>query len=240
MLGKHIRNFLYKFGFDIVRYSHISHPIARRMKLLSHYGIDLIFDIGANTGQYAQEIRKRGYKGKIISFEPVSSAYRELCKRAQQDPLWETANLALGDYDGSAEIHISRQTHSSSILTILPSSLSLSPDVAVVGTEEVTVRKIDSIMTNYWHPSQRLYVKIDTQGYEKQVILGAEQTLNDVIGLEMELSLVPIYAGEALFAEMLNLITGKGFSMMAINPGLSDYSTGRLLQVDCIFFRLNF
>jgi hypothetical protein len=69
MLGKHIRNVLYKFGFDLVRYGHISHPVARRLKLLSHYGIDLIFDIGAKPGQYAQEIRKRGYTGRIVSLE---------------------------------------------------------------------------------------------------------------------------------------------------------------------------
>ena len=186
------------------------------MKLLSYYNIDLIFDIGANTGQYAKEIRRTGYRGRIVSFEPVTLAYRELLNKAQGDPQWEAINLALGEYDGNTKIHVARQTHSSSILEILPSSLSMAPDGAVVGTEEVTVRKVDSILTNYWHSPQRLYVKIDTQGYERKVIQGADQTLNHVIGLEMELSLAPIYEGETLFGEMFNLITRKGFTLMGI------------------------
>ena len=52
----------------------------------------------------------------------------------------------------------------------------------------------------------------------------------------MEVSLAPIYEGEALFPEMLDLMMSKGFQLMALNPGLTDYVSGQMLQADCIFF----
>ena len=179
ILSKVLRELFHKAGFDIVRYSHLSHPIASRMKLLSHYTFDLIFDIGANIGQYANEIRKAGYKGKIVSFEPVKSAYHQLVRNAHDDPLWEPVNIALGNVDDISKINVSQETHSSSILRVLPSSLVNCPSAKIVETEEVTVKKVDSIARDYLRTAQRLYLKIDTQGFEKKVIEGAANCLRE-------------------------------------------------------------
>ncbi len=237
MFRKVFKKFINKVGLDIIRYNHLSIPALRRLRLINYYNIDLIFDIGANVGQYAKELRESGYKGRIISFEPLSRAYNDLNKNAIGDNLWQVVNIALGNYDGKTNINISKNSYSSSILDILPSHLNNCPEAAYIDKEEVSVRKIDSIINEYWHHPERLFLKVDTQGYEKNVIEGALLSLSNIIGMEMELSLIPLYDGETLFMEMVPFVYNKGYNLMSLAPGFSNKDSGQLLQVDCIFFR---
>jgi FkbM family methyltransferase len=234
---KHFKKLFNKIGFDIRRYNYLSSPKLRRLKLLRQYDIDLIFDVGANIGQYGRELRESGYKGRLISFEPLSEAYNKLNKATIGDTLWEAVNIALGNFDGNSLINISCNSYSSSLLDILPSVVKNCPEAAYIDKQEVVVRKIDSIINNYWNQPARLYVKIDTQGYERNVIEGALSSLSKIIGFEMELSLITLYEGETLYIEMINYLFSKGYDIMSLDPGFSDNDTGRLLQVDCIFFR---
>jgi len=226
-----------KAGFDIVRYPPMNQIIKRRMKLISFYDINLIFDVGANIGQYAKQMRNRGYKGRIVSFEPLSSAYKKLVENSSADPLWNTVNIALGDNERTTEINIAGNSYSSSILDMLPKHLSSAPDSVYVGKKVVIVRRIDSIISDYFHSSDKLFLKIDTQGYEKNVIDGAENSIDKIAGIQLEMSLVPLYKGETLFLEIINLLKQKGYTLMSLEPGFSDPSTEQLLQVDGIFFR---
>ena len=217
MWKKIIKKLLFKTGYDVVRYDYRNHPLARRMKLISSYGIDLTFDIGANKGQYAKQMRDVGYKGRIVSFEPLTSAYNELVRRAKNDPLWDTVNIALGDDDGEAEINIAGNSDSSSILDMLPAHVKAAPASAYIGKEGITVCRIDSIIGEYYHTGDRLYLKIDTQGYEKNVIEGAKNSLDSVIGIQLEMSLVPLYEGELLLADMINSLSQKGYTLVVYN-----------------------
>lgn len=230
------RNLLQKIGIDIVRYRPNCHALARRMKLLSSYNINLILDIGANTGQYAKQLRTKGYQGKIVSFEPLKSAYEQLVKNSDADPLWLPVNIALGNFNGKSEINVSKNSYSSSILNILPASVNNCPEAIYIKKEEITVKTLDSIINDYYNPSERLFVKIDTQGFEKQVIDGAILSLPRIIGIEMELSIIPLYSGETLFGEMLDLLSNNGYTIMGIDPAFCNSATGQILQVDCIFF----
>ena len=182
-------------------------------------------------------MRGWGYKGRIVSFEPLSSAYKVLVKRAKGDPLWETRNIALGNHDGKIEMNISGNSVSSSILDMLPMHVQSVPQSAYIDKEEVIIRKIDSILDDYYRPGEKLYLKIDTQGYEKNVIEGAEKALDIISGIEMEVSLVPLYKGEILLAEMISFMSGKGYTLISVKPGFFNRQTGRLFQVDCSFFR---
>ena len=235
VLRESVKTLAHKMGYDVVRYKNTAS--AHFMNLLSHYGIDLLFDIGANTGQYANRIRRRGYKHRLVSFEPLSSAYKELTRNAESDPLWETCNIALGSYDGKAKINISRNSYSSSILDILPGHIRADPDSVSIGREEVTVRKIDSILNDYYRATQNLFLKIDTQGYEKNVLEGAEASLEVIRGIQLEASLSPLYEGETLLVQMVPFMLEKGYRLFGLEPIFYDPRTGRLLQVDCIFFR---
>lgn len=235
MFRKFIKPFFRKFGFDVLKYECTLEW--RRRVLFSHYNFGLVFDVGANIGQYAERMRKWGYRGRIVSFEPLSSAYKILAERAKDDPLWETRNIALGNYDGKVEINISENSCSSSILDILPTHVQSAPLSICSGREEVIIRRIDSIFDDYYYPGEKFYLKVDTQGYEKHVIEGAERVLDILIGIEMEASLVPLYKGEPLLAEMIGFMSDKGYTLMSLEPGFYNRQTGQLLQVDCRFFR---
>jgi len=106
--------------------------------------------------------------------------YKELKKEAENDPLWDTENFVFGNDDGKSEINIAGNSFSSSIFEMLPAHLQAAPKSAYIGKEEISVRKIDSIIVNYYRPEQRLFLKIDTQGYEKNVLEGATSSLDKI------------------------------------------------------------
>jgi FkbM family methyltransferase len=235
-----IKKIANSIGFDIVRTNnYIKYPPARRMKLISSCGIDLIFDVGANIGQYAQQMRHLGYRGRIVSFEPINSAYQELVKHASDDPDWETVNIALGSKDSKCEINISDNSSSSSILDITPTHLRAMASAQYIGKEQITIRKMDSIFNQYFNPGNKLFIKLDTQGYEKHVINGAENAMNKAVGVQIEMSLVPLFEGELLLADMVNLMFYKGFVLWSLEDEFNNPETGQLLQVNGIFLHKN-
>jgi FkbM family methyltransferase len=236
MINSGIKKILNRFGYDILHLP--TDPIVRRrMHLISKHSIDLLFDIGANTGQFASSMRSLGYKGKIISFEPLPDAFTQLSQNAAYDPLWDVVNIAVGNHDGETIIHISQNSYSSSILEILPAHIQSAPDSIYTGSVNVPIRKVDTIIDQYYKQGMNLLVKIDTQGYERQVFEGCLNSLDKIIGLQMELSLSPLYVGETLMQEMLHLLNSYNYKLMHIEPGHQDYETGELLQVECIFFK---
>jgi FkbM family methyltransferase len=232
-----IRTTLRRASLDLVRYDHRFHPLARRMRLLSAHEVTLIFDVGANVGQYARELRTLGYRGRIVSFEPLSDAFAELQRVARRDPLWEVVNIGLGDTEQRATINRSANSYSSSLLSILSSHVMSAPDSAYVGVQDVTLRTLDAVAPGYLRREDRAFLKVDTQGYEHRVLTGAAHLLRNLVGLQLEMSLVPLYDGEMTFDHMLPYVRERGFSLMSLEPGFSDPATGRLLQVDGLFFR---
>ncbi len=234
---KSLRPFLRKLGFDIVDFTAKSHPLAREKKLFESYGIALVLDVGANTGQYAERLRLNGYKGEIISFEPLSEAYEILARRAKTDAHWQAMHFALGNTSCRAEINVAGNSKSSSILEMLPSHIKSAPKSEYVRKEGIEIKTLDSIFSEICPERQNTVLKIDTQGYEERVIEGARQTLPFIDSIQVETSLVPLYKGELLFNDMCRLLDGKGYSLVSITPGFCNKETGQLLQVDGFFHR---
>lgn len=225
-----------KFGYDIMHLP--SEPLLRqRLSLLQNHDIDLIFDIGANEGQYVKKMRALGYQGKIVSFEPLLDAYDKLKQCAGADPLWTVVNSAVGNYDGEAEINVSQNSYSSSLLAMLPLHLASAPDSKYIAKIRVPICKIDTIIDQYAEAGRKLFVKVDTQGYERQVFAGCAGSLKKIVGFQMELSLVPLYQGETLLPEMIDLLRARGYKLMLLESGHCSYATGELLQVEGIFYR---
>jgi FkbM family methyltransferase len=212
-------------------------PAARRARLFGSYGIEYVYDVGANAGQYARELRASGYRGHIRSFEPLSSAYAQLVATAAGDLRWDAVQVALGATEGQAELHVAGNSYSSSLRDMLPLHREHAPESAYVGTELVPVRRLDALVAQEGWPTARAALKIDVQGYERQVLEGAGRLLDEIATVQLELSLVPLYQDEPLFAEMLAYMTGKGYALVALEPGFSEPRSGRLLQVDAIFHR---
>jgi FkbM family methyltransferase len=224
-------------GLDVVRYHHEVHVEARRMRLLAQHGIDLVFDIGANEGQYADGLRRQGFRGRIVSFEPLSTAFAKLATQCAQDRAWTAVNVAIGDEPGEAVIHVAGNSQSSSLLPMLASHVRSAPDSAVIGTEKIRVETLATAIAQQARDEERLFVKVDAQGYEQRIVNSAAAAIDRVSGFQLEMSLTPLYEGEQLLAEMVKDMEKRGFDLMSIEPGYCDPSTGRLLQADGLFFR---
>ena len=234
-----IRRMLWNVGYDIIKFTPKFHPLARRRQILNAYGIDTVLDVGANTGQFAQQLRHDiGYVKRIISFEPLSSAFKLLKAKAKGDAAWDIFNFALGDTEAKQEINIADNSCCSSLLNMLSSHEKYIPRSKYIGTEMINVKTLDSIFCNLCKPVNRVYLKIDTQGFENKVIKGAEKSLEQIDTIQMEMSLVPLYEDGLLFNDMYSLMAEKGYSLIAIETGFSYQTTGQILKVDGIFHRL--
>ena len=208
-----------------------------RIKLLNNFQIKTVLDVGANSGQYAYYIRRLGYRNKIISFEPLSEAYSTLRKFAERDRKWDTVNVALGDLDGELDINVSKNSVSSSVLEMTSIHVQAEPHSAFRGKERIAIKRLDTWVDETGLDLGSTYVKIDTQGFEKAVLEGAAESLKEIKGLQMELSIVELYKGQSLATEMINYLESMGFALYSVEPGFYDKKTGRLLQFDGIFYR---
>lgn len=234
-IARSIKNISNALGFDIVRYP--PKILQDRIKLMNHYNIDTIFDIGANKGQYGLEMRKSGYKKRIVSFEPLKSAFSELTKTIERDVDWQAENVAIGNYSGEDTINISGNSVSSSLLNMLSLVEEHAPEAKYIGKEKVDVRMLDELLPKYVTPENKLFVKIDAQGFEKQVLEGATESFRLITGLQIELSLSELYEGAPLYTEIIEFLQNKGYLMVAMEPGFSEIASGKQLQFDGFFFK---
>jgi FkbM family methyltransferase len=211
--------------------------MARRLKLMEGWGIDLVLDVGANTGQYAKILRKAGYRGSIVSFEPLSRAFARLARAASHDRRWRVLRVALGARDHEATIHVSGDSQASSLLPMLPRHRQAGAYFATVGEERIQVRKLDSIWSDHVPARSRTYLKLDTQGFEKQVLRGAARSLDRVQAVQVEMSIVPLYQGTMLLPDMLRTMQKQGLTLVSLEYGFCHPETGQMFQVDGIFAR---
>jgi FkbM family methyltransferase len=222
-------------GLEISKYP--TPELDRRIKLLKNYNIDVIIDVGANIGQYGAELRNIGYEGKIISFEPTSEAFQKLQKTASKDTLWDVHNLSLGERDGESIINVSKNSVSSSILKDLPQLTESAPEATFIKKETIQIKKLDSIFNDLEIFGKNIYLKIDTQGYEKMVLDGAIKSLKSITGVQIEMALIPSYEGSLTFEAMITNMKNLGFKLTTIESGHYNKKTGKLLEVDGVFFK---
>ncbi|MEO8331311.1 MAG: FkbM family methyltransferase [Gallionella sp.] len=226
------------FGLEVRRLKSISSPAAQVVASLRQFDIDLVLDVGANKGQFAAEIRQCGYAGRIVSFEPLSQAHGELMRACADDALWEAyPRCALGDHIGEVEINIAGNSESSSILPMLEAHRSAAPESAYQGKEIVPIKTLDAVAGQYLKDARAPFLKIDTQGFEWQVLDGARDALPHIKGILVELSLVQLYGGQHLWREVIDRLDAEGFTLWSFKPAFVDLSQGRILQVDGVFYR---
>jgi FkbM family methyltransferase len=232
-----IHRWIRKGGYDLVRYDAGRFPELRRLELIRGRRIDVVLDVGANDGPFAKALRAAGYTGRIVSFEPQSEAFGRLSAAAAADPAWTGHRLALGATDGEAELHLAGNSSSSSLLEMSAQHLASAPESRYQGSESVPVARLDTLRAELVGAGDRVYLKVDTQGYELEVLRGAAGTLPQVDVVDVELSLVPLYDGAPLFDEVMHHLAGHGFVPVSLEPAFTDPADGRLLQLDGLFVR---
>jgi FkbM family methyltransferase len=207
-------------------------------EILARWEIDCVVDAGAHLGQFGELVRGVGYARSIVSFEPVLPVFAALAKRVGADPGWSAHRLALGASDGTAELNVPRATDFSSFLQ--PNAYSLETfdgATAVERVEQVPVRRLDSVADEYLPASgSRLFLKLDTQGWELEVLKGAEDTLAHVVALQVELSLKPVYDGAPPYFEVAAYLDRHGFEVTGFFPVAHDDDLG-LIETDCVMVR---
>jgi FkbM family methyltransferase len=210
------------------------------MQLLKKNRVDLILDVGANKGQYALAVRENGFKGKIVSFEPLQAAYAKLQENLGNDTLWKGYNFGLGDSNEFLTLNVASNLASSSFLSMNENHLEAAPSIYFSGKEKVEVKTIDSIWPDLLLGDANVLLKIDTQGFEINVLKGAVESLaNRITGVQLEMSLTEVYGGEKTYLEIIDFLNNCGFRLYSVEPGLSNHTTGELLQMDGLFLKSN-
>jgi FkbM family methyltransferase len=201
--------------------------------------IDCVLDVGANHGQFGNQLRDIGYKGWIVSFEPVRGTFKDLSIQAAARPPWRVFQYALGSENGQAEINLSESDYLTSFLTPLGPTKVL-PHNRVVGKEAVEVRRLDSIFDECLAgiDARNIYLKIDTQGFDIEVLRGAEGALPQIKGAQTEVSFIPIYHGMPRHIESIREFEARGFRVVDFMPVSRDDGDLLMMEMDCILARV--
>jgi FkbM family methyltransferase len=237
-MKKIIKKLFYLFGLHISKVSVYMVPAYQTVQALKAHNIDVVFDVGANVGQFASELRAYGYQGKIVSFEPLPEAYKELVNKAKGDKNWIVhPRCAVGSVAGEIEINLAANSVSSSILPMLSAHEDAAPESKYINKLTATIITLDSVLKQYTSDQDYLLIKIDTQGYEWSVLDGAELAIKNCKGLLLELSLIPLYEGQRLWIDIVDRLSKSHHSLFVIQTGFTDGKTGQTLQIDGLFFK---
>jgi len=234
------------FGYEIIRKTKNHNLFEGHLpELLKKYGINCVFDIGANQGQYGRTLRRLGYRGRIFSFEPVRKSFDLLYGHCKNDPLWEAYDYAIGSEDGIEVINVTGNSDLSSFLIpsrYLKDNFQVGNSADIRKTEKVQIKKLDSIYESMIKTVEkpRVLLKTDTQGYDLEVIKGAQASIKKVSILQSEIACVPLYENMPDYLEVLGEYRKLGFEITGIFPISRDANDLRVIEFDCIFVRKDF
>lgn len=233
-------------GYDLAKQSSYSlgnsssvAAIAAHLKdLFRELGTETVIDVGANKGQYYDFLRDRAdFRGRIVSFEPIPEHAQELTRRSSADPLWSVHNMALGRQRGTLPLNISDKTGWSSLLR--KSESDTNEVVAAISIErvvDVQVHTLDEVFAGLepdLDPS-RCYLKLDSQGFDLEIMRGAPKSLPQLTALQSELELLKVYEQAPDYLEVLAFLRSQGFSITGLFPIWADKLL-RIGEVDAVF-----
>ncbi len=217
-----------KQGIDINRY-----PLYR---LLRNANVDLVFDVGANRGQFAEDLYKSGYTGRCLSFEPIPNVYHVLRDKAAHDESWDVYNCALGKNSGTRKLHVTKQDASSSFYTVNERYGDMYSNVLTESEAiDVSVKTIDEIFQENNVENNRTFLKIDVQGAEMDVLEGSERSIKSFYGIQIEVSLSSIYDDSPLIEDIIKWVRAKGFKPVFIKPGFKNPENWIYYDADVLF-----
>lgn len=237
LLYSRTRRLAGRFGVRLVRDRPMRDPVRLMRAKAGERNVGTILDIGANTGQFGAELLQAGWSGKLVSFEPIAEARDQLKARAAgHGERWIIPPaMAIGSASGETAINVSANIVSSSLLPVGEASTSVIAETAYTRTETIQVRRLDEVVDPAW-PGP-FAMKLDTQGFELEVVRGATETLKRTQVIMVEMSLAPLYDGGARFADLYRAIEDAGFRCIALTEGFADYERNEVLQVDGVFVR---
>lgn len=226
---KIVKKFLKSLGYDIDRKRRLKHY----REILS-YNFAVILDIGANVGQFSQEMLDVFPNAQIYAFEPIASCFEKLKKISNKQ--FHPLPYALGNKNGEVEINVSSYSQSSSLLPMSDMHKEIFPHTAGSHKETIRIRRLDDIVKEI-NIKIPLLIKMDVQGYEKEIILGGRETFKKASAVISETSFVPLYKGQPLAEEIRNLLEELGFEYQGFLNQKKHSQTGKALFEDSLFIK---
>lgn len=229
-MKRRIQRLARSFGYDIRQRSESLGDFLNSRKITT------VLDVGANKGEFGKSIRDDGFLGRIVSFEPVSLTFAKLQSTIGGDDKWTARNFALGDKATRASINVSKDDHLSSFFGATELGLRTGLELETSHTELVDVKTLDEIFVEF--ERERVFLKIDTQGFEKPVLEGAKESLSQILGVQLEIPIYPLYQNSWSFSDAISYMADADFFVSQIRP-VPHYG-GRfadVLDVDCVFRR---
>ena len=234
-MRKFLKTALRKFGLDLIRYQKNDDFSKLRSRILSTCNPTVI-DVGANSGQWAEEIRDSGWTGKIHSFEPINQYFNELKLKSRGDESWSVHNFAIGARNEQLRINIAANAGgSSSFYEIEPLVTQLQENTATVAFQETQVRRLDEL--DFLNSQNLLYLKADVQGFELDVIRGLGELAKRLIAIELEVSFLELYSNQPLIEQIISECRLLGFRPAQVRKGFEDRERIEILQIDLLFVK---
>jgi FkbM family methyltransferase len=233
-LVRSLRRLVNATGFDVVRTRGMHNLTAHLQQVLKLYDIDTVLDVGANEGQFAHELRSLGFQGQIHSFEPVPSVFELLKRNSATDGRWAAHSYALGAAPGRQTINISEATVFSSFLPLDDQTEKKWKVAGITDRQVVEISTVDSFLKTLDGKASRVFLKMDTQGYDLQVFEGAKSSLERIAAVLTEISFSAVYQGSPSYSDSIDPIQKAGYSVSGIyqvarTPNLA------LIEADCVF-----
>jgi len=224
------------FNFILTRTKNVlpQEKLAAARKLVLQ-NCDFVIDIGANNGQWMAEVRNHGYSGEAICIELLKKNYNKLKMGTFHNTV--AINCAVGNKNGYIYINqASNDGLSSSILELDDHHINAAPNIKYTGKEKVKISKLSKILETNTH--KKIFVKIDTQGYEFEVLKSiGKNNLYRVYAFEIETSLVSTYKKMTLIEDIIKYLRNRGYQPLRIENGFGMPNFGQQLQVDILFIK---
>lgn len=231
---------VHTIGLHVGRYPPVDSLAYHTKTVLRELAVDCVLDVGAHQGEYAGFLRDLDYTGEIISFEPVRSSFEILSKAHASDKRWRGHNVALGAEEGELEMNIYTGSVFNSFLKLAEDGTTrFRDDTQPLRVERVRVRRLETVLDEILaaRPKANIFLKMDTQGYDLQVLRGGGRRLESIRALQTELAARCTYAGMPTFSESLSELDRLGFELTGIFPVAREMDHLRVIEFDCVLCR---
>ncbi len=198
--------------------------------------LDTIIDVGAYIGSFAFAMRILLPEAQIYSFDPMQENIQKLTYAMAGDVKFKAYQTALGEKKGTIEFWKSSFMASSSVLEMDELHKQVFPESSENKKIEVPVARLDDFLGEIIL-GKKVLLKIDVQGYELEVLRGADAVLKNVQYIISEVSYHQLYQKQALFDDVYQYLFKKGFVFGGLFDSLLSPKDGSILQSDALFYR---
>ena len=218
---------------------HAEHEIMHLKRLFQLLDIDFVIDVGANAGQYAKRLRDLvGYRGEILSVEPIPEMVELLLRESKGDPKWHVVNGVISDKSGPVSFNIMADLQCSSLAE--PDNTETNQFSTQTSVDRIVTLQATTLdqLADKWVAERhfkRPFLKLDTQGRDLTIIKSCS-TLRRFVAFQSELSVKRLYKGTPSFSEVISEYCSLGYDLSALVPN-NGIGFPYLIEVDCIMIR---